>query len=105
LPIGKAIFFVPDQSRCVDAGTLQLGALLLSIPHPQLLVAGLTVSIIPGLAPMIACFNVQSSRSDIFEHIFKRDVQSVQQAFSDGSASPNDRDEYGHSLMLVRIGS
>jgi len=103
LPIGKAIFYLPDQSPLGHARALQLGARLLFIPQPQLLVAGLTISIIPGLAPMIACFNIQSKESDIFTHLYRRDLQRVRQAFLDGTASPNDRDEYGNSLMFVRI--
>ena len=67
------------------------------------MVGSVAVSILPGLAPMISSFVVQPRESPIVGHIYSRDLQGVQQAFTNGTTRPNDRDEYGRWLLWVSV--
>jgi hypothetical protein len=103
LPIGKVRVCLARQSSFGITQSPSFGTRLFFLPHPRLMVGGVAASIIPGLAPMISSFVVQPMESPIFEHIYSRDLQRVQQAFTNGTARPNDRDEYGRSLIWVSV--
>lgn len=103
LPIGKVRVCVAKQGSLGPSQNPSFGARVLFLPHPRFMTGGVAASIVPGLAPMISSFAIQPRSSPIFEHIFSRDIKSVQQAFTNGTARPSDRDEYGRSLLWVSI--
>ena len=109
LPTGK--FIITSTKRTSTRNSAQNAHMirLLFIPQTKLRINGLAATFIrtfdtdPRISPFLSTFGVQPRSSPIFNHIVSGDLSGVREMFNTNKASPTDRDEYGFSLLAVRL--
>ncbi|ORX94927.1 hypothetical protein BCR34DRAFT_620029 [Clohesyomyces aquaticus] len=109
LPTGKLVVIITPEVLPNRPLNIATTARILFVPNALFRILGITATFLQmfskdsKVSPIVSLFGVQPKDCPVFTYIKSKDLFGLQDALFNRTASPNDRDEDGNSLLAYAI--
>ncbi|OCK82413.1 hypothetical protein K432DRAFT_424190 [Lepidopterella palustris CBS 459.81] len=109
LPTGKLVVIITRENFSNRPNNIATTARIIFVPNALFRISGVTATFIQmfskefKVSPIVSLFGVQPKDCPIFSYIKSRDLSGLRDALFERTATPNDRDENGNSLLAYAI--